>query len=146
MDAGSEEVLDPVAGGCGLLTFGAVILIASFFMDRADDYFYEVADNHLLQYSVFGPVFAGLLVAAVFLVFFSLKKRGPIGPVLLLLISLTLLAMTIIASKHLGLHPTDMGNLDNEADPGTFVSIAGSGLMVLGSLIAVGGAIGRSRT
>lgn len=141
-DSGMQ--IGAVAGGCAIVAIGAVFLLASLFLERADDNFYAVADNTLIGHGGVGPALVGLIVLAS--LFSVLSLTGPIwrfAPAALVLVSLACLVLTIVSCVDLGEHPTDMGYISNEIGGGSILSLVASGLMVCGSLVAFGGSSAR---
>jgi drug/metabolite transporter (DMT)-like permease len=139
MDAGAQRGGE-VAAGCAIALVGALFLVASLFFERANDYFYDVADNRLIEYGAVGPLLVVLVLAAFGLCLLGFIDRFPrIGPLLLLLVSIACLGLTILAATDLGVHPTDMGDQSNDIAFGSVLSIASSVLMTGGALVAFGG-------
>ncbi|MBN8867613.1 MAG: hypothetical protein J0H98_08660 [Solirubrobacterales bacterium] len=140
MDAGTQGGGE-VAVGCAVALVGAVALGGSLFLDRADDYFYDVAGNRLIEFGAVGPALVVLVVAAIGLCLLGFVGRlQRLATPLLLLVSLACLALTIYAATDIGVHPTDMGDQSNDIAIGSVMAIASSVLMAGGGLVAFGGA------
>lgn len=136
----SRGAIDLGGRGLGLVLacFGwALILVAVFFLDRANDYFYEVADNRLIEYGVVGWLLVGLVCCSVLTAFVVWERRGPLG-ILLVITAATAFALTIYASYHLGTHPAYEGPTEpNDVAVGTMVSVVGASFGLTGSLLLV---------
>ncbi len=146
MEAGSQGGGEAIVG-CAMVVIGALLLAACLFLDRADDYFYGVAENRLIEYGAIGPGLVALIVLAV--LFSVLSLVGPmrrVAPAFVLAATIACLVLTIVAATDLGTHPTDAGFQSNSIAIGSLLAIAASMVMAAGSLVLLGsGSLGDPR-
>ena len=124
------------AAGCGLALLGWLVLAASLFLPRADDYFYSVSGNTFIEYQPVGGLLIGILI--LLLPVMVLALRGPGRPVWIMG-GLFLLAsgLAIYSAFHIGTHSAYEGpGQPNEVSTGSILAIVGALLGFLGAGIA----------
>lgn len=122
--------------GCLLAFLGWLVLAASLFLPRADDYFYSVAGNTFVEYQPVG----GLLIAILILLLpvMVLALRRPPRPAWIMgVLFLVASGLAVYSAFHIGTHVAFEGpGQPNEVSSGTTLAIIGSLMGFLGAGVA----------
>jgi len=118
-----------------LTGFAWLLLLASLFVPRADDYFHEVPANLLYQYQPYGVI---LVAALILLIPVTIRALRGSSPAALAVTALWLIATaaTVWAATHPGTYPTDEGNLNHQIAPGAVLAVAAAATGLAGALLA----------